>query len=236
MSKPLIVAVATASLCLTFVNVGAQSPDPFQSVTPKPPQSPPHRPNSHTTGQTRPATAPAPPEPLATPTSPGWVAVSGGQCYFWNSYPFKDVVWAIWSGGCKDGFLSGVGTLTWSTGQHWMAEYRDGSKNGHCAYYAPNGYTYVGECRENMANGHGVQTYRNGDRFEGEFHDERRNGRGVFTRANGDRFEGEFLNDRPNGSGLLVTGAQAYNGIWKDGCFKDAARRMALFKPLASCP
>lgn len=211
MNKLLIIAVAIVSLYFPLTDTGAQPSDPFQSITPvRPP--PPHRPRPAGSGQGATA-APAPPEPLGTFQTVGWVAVVGSQCYFWNSYPSKNAAWATWTGGCSDGYLSGTGTLTFSDGRSWTGEYRDGSRNGHGSHVAPNGYRYDGEYRDNVANGHGIVTW-----------------------ANGNHFEGEFINDKPTGPGLLVVGTQAYSGIWKEGCFQDATRRMALFRPLSSCP
>jgi hypothetical protein len=168
--------------------------------------------------------------------------VSDGKCYFWYSYPIEDGVSASWSGGCRDGLLSGAGTLTWSVsygrkpGNRVETVYRDGSRNGHAAILEPNGDHKEMEYRDNMVNGHAVEFYHDGTRFEGEYRDDRRNGHGTITWPNGNRFDGEFVDGSANGPGILVWGREAFNGIWRNGCFKDGARRASAGKELSACP
>jgi hypothetical protein len=49
-------------------------------------------------------------------------------------------------------------------------------------------------------------------------------------------YEGSLRNGKPNGAGTLTQGGVAYNGTWRDGCFRDGSRRAAFGVPLASCP
>lgn len=83
---------------------------------------------------------------------PRWIADSRTGCKIWDPAPEPHES-IHWSGGCKDGFADGNGTL------QWFENGRPGDR-------------YVGEYRHGKRNGHGVVTYSNGTRVEGDWSDD----------------------------------------------------------------
>ncbi len=73
------------------------------------------------------------------------------------------------SGDCKNG----KGTYTWSDGERYEGEFKNGKFNGKGTYYYKDGATFIG-------------TYLNG----------KKHGEGVYINANGKRFEGTWENGK----------------------------------------
>ena len=141
-----------------------------------------------------------------------------------------------YQGEWRQGRHQGTGVKTLANGERYEGEFRDGKENGRGTYSWPSGDRYKGDFRDGKFNGHGVMTAANGGRYDGEYRDGKATGRAVYTWPNGDRYEGEFRDAKPNGFGSYVTADQIYNGVWRDGCFRDGDRRAAVGVDLASCP
>jgi hypothetical protein len=159
-----------------------------------------------------------------------WVETKSG-CKVWNKHPHPNEV-VTWYGKCKDGYVDGVGKLTFEWfenvkqveliegefslgkvhGQAIMKSangdlYSGGFKNsflsGHGNYKFSDGTKYVGEFREDKINGLGMLILPNGEQFVGEFIDGLLNGRGTYARADGSEYKGEFKNFKMHGLGLI---------------------------------
>ena len=94
------------------------------------------------------------------------------------------------------------GTYTWSDGDKYVGEFKDGNLHGQGTYTDANGTKYVGEFKDGKYNGQGTLTYASGDKYVGMFKDDKRHGQGTYTDADGTVDE----------------------GIWKDGEFQYAQK------------
>ena len=140
-------------------------------------------------------------------------AVAGDGCKVWNPHPTSGET-IRWNGGCKDGFVEGMGTLEWQRGS--KTHERD------------EGQWRAG--RQIM----GSQTWPGGQ-YDGQFADSLPNGRGVLILGDA-RYEGLFLNGKPNGKGTLTSASGSFDGNWADGCFNDGKHRAAIGVLVQSCP
>ena len=101
-----------------------------------------------------------------------------------------------WSGGCKDGFADGAGTVQWRHGDVL-------------------GASYSGTMAAGKPSGQGIETFQNGSRYEGMFANGRRNGHGVATWPGGLRYDGDFADGKRQGHGRFDFGG----GLRYDGAF-----------------
>ncbi|PSK93364.1 hypothetical protein [Taibaiella chishuiensis] len=95
-------------------------------------------------------------------------------CLVWDEYygPQDKVTW---TGGCKNKYAEGQGTLTWYEGEQLTA-------------------TYEGALRQGKPAGQGRYDIRNYARMEGTFYNGQLNGKGKMVFENGGRLEGNFVN------------------------------------------
>jgi hypothetical protein len=165
---------------------------------------------------------------------------------------------ARYDGAWRDGKRNGHGVFTWGSGNRYDGEWRDDKQNGHGVLTLVDGSRYDGEWRDDKAdgrgvftdargryegewrddqrNGHGTFTQPDGSRYDGEWRDDKQTGRGVAAWANGERYDGEWRDDKPNGAGRLQTANGTFDGVWKDGCFRNGARHLAVGVDPSSCP
>jgi len=137
-------------------------------------------------------------------------------CKAWDATPADDES-ITWSGGCKDGFAEGDGTLQW---------FENGKLTAH----------YEGTYQGGKMEGRGVYSWANGDRYEGEFKDDDYNGHGVYTWSNGERYEGAWVDGKPNGQGIKTEpGGKVFSGTWINGCFKDGRNRAVAYTTAKAC-
>ena len=112
---------------------------------------------------------------------------------------------------------NGQGTYTWSNGQKYVGEFRDGKANGDGTYTWPNGQKYVGEFKNGRSDGDGTYTWPNGQKYVGEFRDDKSDGYGIYTWPDGQKYFGEFKDDKFSGQGTLALP----DGTKHEGEFKD---------------
>ena len=81
-----------------------------------------------------------------------------------------------------------------------------------------SGDKYVGEFKDNQRNGQGTFTFAEGSKYVGEYKDDKRNGQGTFTYAEGSKYVGEFKDGNRNGQGIyyLSNGSISQSGVWSD--------------------
>ena len=77
------------------------------------------------------------------------------------------------------------GSWTYSSGDKYVGEYKDGKQNGQGTYYslADNqfkGDKYVGEWKDDKKDGQGTSTFANGNKYVGEYKDNKKHGQGTF--------------------------------------------------------
>jgi hypothetical protein len=83
---------------------------------------------------------------------PAWIADSRTGCKIWDPAPEPGES-VQWSGGCKDGFADGQGTM------QWLEKGKPGDR-------------YEGDYRRGKRNGYGVVTFGNGKKLQGEWRDD----------------------------------------------------------------
>ena len=84
-----------------------------------------------------------------------------------------------------DYIIEGVGSLTYSDGDKYEGEWKDGQKNGQGTYTWSNGNKYVGEFKDGKKHGQGTFTWSNGRKYVGEFKNGIQNGKGTYTWSDG---------------------------------------------------
>ena len=133
----------------------------------------------------------------------------------------------------SDAKRHGNGTCTFSTGDSYVGEWKDGVMSGTGKYTYANGQVYQGQFLNDEMNGFGKYTWPNGDGFnvyEGEWKDNQQNGRGKFTWPDGQVYEGDFKNGTSNGSGTMrFADGSTYEGNFKDGQYAGFFLSRVLF-------
>jgi hypothetical protein len=122
-------------------------------------------------------------------------------------------------GEFKDGTRNGLGTFTFANGDKYVGEYKDDKRNGQGTYTFVSGAKYVGEFKDGNFNGLGTFTYVSGDNYVGEWKGDKRNGQGTYTFVNGNKYVGGYKDDKRNGQGIAykADGTVASSGNWSDG-------------------
>ena len=96
----------------------------------------------------------------------------------------------------------------------------DGRRWTNCqgSYTFTSGDTYVGEFKDGKSHGQGTYTFASGDKYVGEWKDGNVNGQGTYTSTTGDKYVGEHKDGKPNGQGIIynVNGSIKQSGIYKD--------------------
>ena len=93
------------------------------------------------------------------------------------------------------------GQYTWTNGDKWIGEWKDGEINGEGTYFYADGSITVGEWKDGEINGQAIQTWGDksewaGDRYVGEWKDGEMHGQGRYTFAEGTINEGIFENGK----------------------------------------
>lgn len=113
-----------------------------------------------------------------------WTLTETYQCKVRNSYSNHT---AKWSGGCRDGYVEGYGTL------HW---YKDDKLTG----------TYVGSFSKGNMQGKGVYVWADGSKYDGEYKESWQNGLGKLTLVRGSSAIGSYKLGEWQGDTYIVQG------------------------------
>ncbi len=70
-------------------------------------------------------------------------------------------------------------------------------QNGKGSATYSDGNKYVGEWKDGKRNGKGKYTFANGNNYDGEWKNNKYHGKGTFTQANGANFTTEWVNGKP---------------------------------------
>ena len=118
-----------------------------------------------------------------------------------------------------DYIREGVGSLTYSDGDKYEGEWKDGQKNGQGTYTWSNGNKYVGEFKDGKKHGQGTITFLDGGGYEGEYKDGKKHGQGTMT-WKGLKYVGEYKDGKQHGQGTKTySDGEKYVGEWKDRRF-----------------
>ena len=122
------------------------------------------------------------------------------------------------------------GTYTYTNGDKYVGEFKNGKRHGQGTLTYPDGDKYVGEYKDNKRHGQGTYTYGPnsewaGDKYVGEWKDNIPHGQGTLTLANGGKSVGAWENGKLNGYAIIY---YADGSIWQEGIFKDGKFLYAL--------
>ena len=113
--------------------------------------------------------------------------------------------------------INGKRVKTYSTGDKYEGEYKNGLKQGRGIYYYSNGDQYVGDFINDKKEGNGIYYYNNGDKYEGQFYNNEKNGKGTYYYCDGDKFIGNFKNNYIEGEGkYFYNNGDKYFGDYKN--------------------
>ncbi|NXH39670.1 MORN4 protein, partial [Dicaeum eximium] len=141
------------------------------------------------------------------------------------------------------------GSFTYSNGEEYRGEWKEGRRHGIGQLTFADGTAYVGHFENGLFHGCGVLTFSDGSRwarhscvqlpgiptcrgelppqeilphrYEGEFVQGKFNGVGVFTRCDNMTFEGEFKGGRVYGFGLLTFPDGSHGVPRNEGFFEN---------------
>ncbi|MFT5539672.1 MAG: S1-C subfamily serine protease [Alphaproteobacteria bacterium] len=117
------------------------------------------------------------------------------------------------------------GTSTFTGGNKYVGEYRNGKPNGQGTFTWVSGNKYVGEFRDGKMEGQGTFTWVNRAKYVGKFTGGKRNGHFTVTFANGNKYVGEYRDGKRNGQGTFTfASGRIKEGIWKDNKFQYAQK------------
>jgi len=85
-------------------------------------------------------------------------------------------------------------------------------QNGQGTYTWTNGDKYVGEFKDGLLHGQGTMIYADGSKYAGQFADDEYNGQGTFTSKSGKKWSGKWKQNNPiNAPGWVSEESQKYN-------------------------
>ena len=90
----------------------------------------------------------------------------------------------------EKGQRHGKGTLTWSNGDRYEGEWKNGKENGQGTMTRSTGNKYEGEWKDGKENGQGIENWSDGDKYVGEFKDGEKHGQGTYTSSDGRMYVG----------------------------------------------
>ena len=174
-------------------------------------------------------------------------------CRFYDQFEIEmNDLMIDWDGGCKDGYLTGKGTLkkykggelivtfsgeleagkyktfvkwTWPNGTSYEGDLKNNNMSGKGKFIWANGNKYIGDFIDGERTGKGKFIWTNGDIYEGDFVNSVKSGRGKFNLKNGDIYEGDFSNNKFNGWGkIFYIHGDMFEGEFKNGMRNGAGR------------
>ncbi|MBA5686116.1 energy transducer TonB [Rugamonas apoptosis] len=160
---------------------------------------------------------------LATNAGAAMTYVGKPDCLIANPHPIEDEQ-ASWSGGCKDGYADGMGTLNWSVRGRPHGGYEGvlvkGVPNGPGFLLLANDASLQGDFKEGKLEGKGVYTNAKGGKLNATFVAGVATGIADYSSPQGDTYHGEWRGNTPHGQGKMSYGAGgSYEGGWANGEF-----------------
>ena len=86
------------------------------------------------------------------------------------------------------------------------------------------GDIYIGEFRNGKRNGQGINTWTQGFKYVGGWKDGSQHGQGTLTWPDGRKYVGQYTDGKMNGQGILynANGTVSQQGLWRDDVFVQA--------------
>lgn len=151
------------------------------------------------------------------------------KCRIAQLKPAPKQDWVVWSGGCKDGYAEGKGTLKWRTGESEARSIEATLVRGEIAGEGTLTYeagTYIGTFRNGLPHGSGYFKHTGGGGlYEGGVVDGLREGAGVHIAPDRSTYEGEWKAGKRHGIGKAVFAlGGSYEGEWRNGKFNGKGK------------
>ena len=102
-------------------------------------------------------------------------------------------------GEWKEGIWHGEGSLTIPGVGEYVGRWKNGKKNGYGTHADSDGGKYVGNWKDGKRDGQGTRTWRDGRVYVGEWRNNKRHGQGTLTWPNGQKIVGNFYKDNYHG-------------------------------------
>lgn len=180
----------------------------------------------------RPSVVYPPPEktpPQRSSVSPIRRLDSAIECKARQPNPQPNAIFS-WTGGCKEGYLSGDGLFQWIVNGNPESKYEGSMETG--KYHGKGvktgtsksgiSYRYEGDFNDGEYHGYGLMSWGNGSRYEGYFVNGQRSGRGKYFWPDGVSYEGDWVNGQRVGKGIKTGTSKSgisyrYEGDFVDG-------------------
>ncbi len=107
---------------------------------------------------------------------------------------------------------NGYGSYTFSDGNKYTGQWKDGEPNGRGKLELPNGDIYEGDFSYGLKKGNGVYRSANGTIYDGSWKNDRREGRGVLTYA----VDGKVSDFFCGGPGCSYNAKDKIDGVFKE--------------------
>jgi len=116
--------------------------------------------------------------------------------------------------------VNGYGTHSYSNGDKYVGEWKNGKKNGQGTYFWNDGNTYIGEFKNGEFYGQGTRYWNNGDKYVGEWKNGKKNGQGTYYYSSGNKYVGEWKDNEKHGQGIkYFTDGDKIVGNWQNDEF-----------------
>lgn len=145
----------------------------------------------------------------------GFLADVRSGCKVWYSKSDPELIVA-WNGKCENGLAQGEGmavVLRWGEPVTSIRGiFHDGKLNGRGGMDG-----YIGQWRDGLRDGQGLQNW--------------------CTVAGCRKYTGDWKDDKPDGQGTYSEPGQmqVWSGTWRNGCFNDGDRRVAVVATPSDC-
>lgn len=123
-----------------------------------------------------------------------------------------------YEGQWKNGKQHGWGVNRWEDGSCFVGNYVQDIKEGAGKYDWEDDTRYMGNWKDNAMHGFGTYTWPDGRSYQGEWRDNLMQGFGIYTHADGKCYEGGWYEGKKHGIGFVITSDQRrVRGKWHMG-------------------
>lgn len=106
-------------------------------------------------------------------------------------------------GEIKNGIREGFGTYYYHNGDKYEGMWLKGKKHGMGTLYYKEGNLFVGQWKNSEKEGNGTLYLKNGEKYHGEFKSGKRSGKGILTSPDNNKYIGYFKDNKKHGVGII---------------------------------
>ncbi len=114
----------------------------------------------------------------------------------------------VYTGEIKNGWPHGRGRMKYSNGREYSGEWFENVRQGYGEQTwtkSPKYISYQGHWAKDLPQGTGTLSFHSGQVYTGDFHQAKFHGEGQMTHSNGDKRYGKFVGNKREGEFLLIT-------------------------------